>query len=149
MEEQGCCSACPILEPSTQLVPVTWHPDSPGERLCCGCFNRLFPEETMVSFDLTILPKWTAEHFAPAHVMMLGARKKLLVLVSQLDAHHVTLFRSFAKEAGLEEEPDPELLRQVARDYRETKDAVAKMGTRSWWDQMAIWRSFALGPNTK
>lgn len=140
MEEQGCCSACAVQDPTKALVPVAWHlaPGDPRERLCTVCFSRLFPGETMASFDLSVLPKWVGEGFAPAHVMVLRERQKLLVLVSQLDDHHVSQFRRFATDAH-EEGVEEELLRQLARDYRTTKDAIAHMATRAWWDQMRIW----------
>jgi len=141
MEEQGCCLRCYLADPPQFVVPLSWHPEgetaAQEERLCTVCFARLFPGETMMSFDLGVLPKWTEEGFAPSHVMLLRAKKKLLVLVSHLDAHHVEQFRRFA--AAAHEEVDDELLRQMARDYRGTKDAIANMATRAWWDQMRIW----------
>lgn len=143
MEESGCCSGCPVVNPDTFLVPAAWHPDK-GARMCGLCFTRRYPHEAILIFDLTVLSKWREEGFAPAHVMRVPGQNKLRVLQSQLDDHHVALFRSWAHDGA-----EDELLRQVARDYRETKDALVKMSTRAWWDQMAFWREVSFYPIRK
>jgi hypothetical protein len=143
MEESGCCSGCPVVNPDTFLVPAAWHPDKVA-RMCGLCFTRRYPHEAILIFDLTVLSKWREEGFAPAHVMRIPGQKKLRVLQSQLDDHHVTMFRSWAHDGA-----EDELLRQVARDYRETKDALVKMSTRAWWDQMAFWREVSFYPIRK
>jgi hypothetical protein len=100
----------------------------------------MYPGEEMISFPAeAVLSRWQAEGFAPSHVMLVRKHNQVMVLVSQLDAHNVGLFREWSP-AGNDED---ELLRQIARDYRTTKDAVARMPARAWWDQMAIWRFIA------
>lgn len=129
----------------TALVPAAWHPDD-KTRMCGLCFTRLYPQETVLTYDLVVLSKWKQEGFAPAHVMLAPNQNKMRVLQSQLDNHHVAQFRSWDPEG---EAASDELLRQVARDYRETKGAISSMSTRAWWDQMAFWRAIAGNPAKK
>lgn len=123
------CSFC--NHPEKSLIPDSWCEADGDEIFAALCYTCFAKEKgsavILLSFETPrggLLSRWTAEGFAPRHLVV--EKDRLYTLAHLLDAHHLALILAASATA---------VPAQLLEDYRET-GALYHVGVVKFWEEM-------------